>query len=97
MKHSCAILLTMFLGLSLPTFLNVALADKNNPPVNISYIKKGQSFLGKKYTLYKVYCADGSQRDISLWEEEKKPWCIGENKKKCGINQLDIAALACQS
>ena len=69
---------------------------KNIAPISINYLKKTQSFLGKKYDLYRVNCSDGKQQIISRWQQKEQPWCVGNNRSKCRDSQLQIATLSCQ-
>jgi hypothetical protein len=71
---------------------SVALAAK---PTSITYVKEVP--VGEEiYAEYVVKCSDGTDKNISTWDN-RKSWCQGTGlKEDCDRKQIEAAKKACK-
>lgn len=60
----------------------------------IRFYEKGKTLFGQKYKRYAVRCSDGSQAEITGWQDGQ--WCIGRASSQCSNNQMETANAACR-
>lgn len=70
-----------------------ALAAK---PTSIVYVNDVPAAGGESYSLFKVKCSDGTDKNVSAWDN-RKLWCQGEGlKDDCDKKQIGAAKKACR-
>jgi hypothetical protein len=70
-----------------------ALAAK---PTSIIYVKEVPLANDEIYAQFKVKCSDGSEKEVSAWDN-RKLWCQGVGEKSdCDKKQISAAKTACK-
>lgn len=81
------------LGVALALVAGVAMAAK---PTSITYVKEVPLSNDEIYAHFKVKCSDGTEKDVSAWDN-RKLWCQGVGEKKeCDKKQIASAKRACK-
>lgn len=81
-----------YLGAALALMAGAAMAAK---PTSITYVKEVPQN-GEVYAHFKVKCSDGSEKDVSAWDN-RKLWCQGlGGKDECDKKQIASAKRACK-
>lgn len=76
----------------------VALPAVAAKPVSIAFKQLGYNHTGQEYSVYDVECSNGSNVDITAWNN-RKLWCQGDKatEQNCDKKQIKAAKRACTS
>lgn len=65
-------------------------------PRSIAFDAAHEAADGATYSTYMVKCSDGSEKQLTAWNESKK-WCVGDaNSDLCVNKQIKAAQKACK-